>query len=69
MQENYANYYEELELKANPICEGSLEYQNNIKCLKTTIAKLKTPAGAKEMQVLLEIDLCYIFFYKWFGKH
>ena len=51
MQENYGNYYEEMELKANPICEGSLEYQNNIKCLKTTIAQLKTPAGAKEMQV------------------
>jgi hypothetical protein len=59
MQENYGNYYEEMELKANPICEGSLEYQHNIKCLKTTIAKLKTPAGAKEMQVKYKL-LCLI---------
>ena len=51
MQDQFGNDFEEWELKQPQICEGTDEYKNNIKFLKTTIAKLKTPEGAKEMQV------------------
>ena len=51
MQDQFANYFEEWELKQPQICAGSEEYQQNILSFKTTIAKLKTPEGAKEMQV------------------
>ena len=39
-------------MKLPEICPGSPEYQENIKFLKTTIAQLKTPEGAKAMQVI-----------------
>ena len=45
-------------MKLPEICPGSAEYQENIKFLKTTIAQLKTPEGAKAMQVI-NIKLIY----------
>ena len=51
MQDQFGNYFEEWELKQPQICEGSDEYKNNVQFLKTTIARLKTLEGAKEMQV------------------
>jgi hypothetical protein len=63
MQDQFGNYWEEMELKMADICEGSDEYKENMKCLKTTIQKLKSPEGAKGMQVLKKRFLLKFYFY------
>ena len=52
IQESFGAHYDLVEMKLPEICPGSPEYQENIKFLKTTIAQLKTPEGAKAMQVI-----------------
>ena len=58
IQESFGAHYDLVEMKLPEICPGSAEYQENIKFLKTTIAQLKTPEGAKAMQVI-NIKLIY----------
>ena len=51
MQENYGSLYDLEEAKLIPQCSGTNEYIENMKCLSTTIAHLKSPLGYKDMQV------------------
>ena len=53
MQENFGAHYDLVEMKLPEICDGTPEYQENIKFLQTTIAQLKTPEGSKAMQVTI----------------
>ena len=41
MQEEFANYFEDLELKQAKVFPGSEEYQKNMEALNTSIAKIK----------------------------
>ena len=41
MQEEFANYFDDLELKQTKVCPGSEEYQKNMEALNTSIEKIK----------------------------
>ena len=41
MQEEFANYFDDLELKQDKVCPGSEEYQKNMEALDTSIEKIK----------------------------
>lgn len=50
MQENYCGFFDLEEAKLVPQCSGTKEYIENMKCLSTTIAHLKSPLGYKDIQ-------------------
>ena len=41
MQDEFANYFDDLELKQDKVCPGSEEYQKNMEALDTSIEKIK----------------------------
>ena len=41
LQEEFASYYEDFELKQSKVCQGTKEYQQNVEYLNTSIAELK----------------------------
>lgn len=51
IQRDFAQYFEDIELKQSPVCDGSDEYKKNIEYLNTSIAHLKTTEGRATIKV------------------